>query len=556
VSPLDRRLLRRARAARVALSVDVALGVLATVALLTQAALLAGVIAGAFDGDGLADVRPALVALAAVAVGRGVLAGAFEATGRRAATRVMSDLRLELIGRRLRDGPQASDTAEAGEVAAAAVQGVDALETYFARYLPQVVLGALVPIVVLAFAAFVDPTSAVIMLVTLPLIPLFMGLIGRFTEARTRARWRALSRLSSHFLDVVRGLPTLRAFNRGQEQAERIEAMSEVYRMTTMEVLRVSFLSGAALDLMATLATALVAVTLGVRLIGGDVSLRAALTVLLLTPELYAPLRAMAAQFHASSDGLAAAERILDLLDATPPPRDGSGVPPQSWDVIALRDVTLENPGRPGALLDGFDLEIRRGEVVALVGASGSGKSTVASLLLGLRRPDAGVVSTDGDDLRDIDPAAWRRQIGWLPQRPTLFRGSVRDNIAMADPRATDARIEEAARLAGADGFIRELRSSYDTQIGDGGRALSAGEARRIALARAILRDGPLLVLDEPTANLDAASAAVVARAIRHIAPGRAVLLIEHRAELARTADRIIRIAHGRAVVAESAAMA
>jgi thiol reductant ABC exporter CydD subunit len=548
VRPLDPRLLRRVRGARLALSLDVLLGLLATVALLGQAVLFAGVVAGAFGGRPPEALAGSLGLLVVVVVGRGALAAAFEAVGRRASATVMSELRLALVRSRRHDVSPEAGGAEAGEVATAAVQGVDALDAYFARYLPQVVLAALVPAVVLVWTAAVDPMSAAIMLLTLPLIPVFMVLIGRFTQARTRARWLALSRLSNHFLDVVRGLPTLRAFNRGDAQAQRIHATSEAYRQTTMQVLRVSFLSGAVLDLMATVATALVAVTLGVRLIGGGVELRAALTVLLLTPELYAPLRALAAQFHASADGLAAAERILGLIEEGAPAPAGAAAPPPSWRAVRLRGVTLANPGRGGRVLDGFDLELRRGEVVALVGPSGAGKSTVASLLLGLRRPDAGAVTVDGTDLAELDPAAWRRQVAWLPQRPTLFRGSIRDNIAMGDPSASISRVQAAAALAGVDAFIGELRSGYDTRVGEGGRGLSAGEARRVALARALLRQAPLLILDEPTANLDAASADLVARSIRRVAPDRAVLLIEHRPELASMADRVVRIDGGRAV--------
>ena len=313
-----------------------------------------------------------------------------------------------------------------------------------------------------------------------------------------------------------------------------------------MEVLRVSFLSGATLELIATIATALVAVTLGLRLIGGEVSLRVALTVLMLTPELYAPLRTLAAHFHASADGVAAAERILDLIDEDAPAPGGTGAPLSTWEAVRLDGVTLA--GRTGPVLESFDLAIRRGEVVALVGPSGAGKSTVAALLLGLRVPDSGAVRVDGADLAAIDLVAWRRQVAWLPQRPTLFRGTVRDNIAMGDPAASDERIEAAARLAGADAFVRDLRHGYHTQIGDGGRGLSAGETRRIALARALVRDAALVVLDEPTANLDADSARVVAAAVRRLAPRQAVLLIEHREELASLADRVVRIEDGRAV--------
>jgi len=543
---LDRRLLRRARGARVAIAADAVLGVLATVALLCQAVLFASVVAGAFGGGTVSREAVALALLAVVAALRAGLAGAFEATGRRAAAGVMSRLRLDLVRSRLDVEPVGSDAAEAGEVATAAVQGVDDLETYFARYLPQVVLAALVPVIVLVWTAFVDLTSALIMLVTLPLIPVFMALIGRYTETRTRARWQALSRLSNHFLDVVRGLPTLRAFNRGEAQAERIEAASEDYRVTTMQVLRLSFLSGAVLDLLATLATALVAVELGLRLIGGGVTLRAALIVLLLTPELYAPLRTLGAQFHASADGVAAAGRIIDLIEEGADERPlHAAAPPQSWSVVRLEGVGLEYASRSGPVLDGFDLEIRRGEIVALVGPSGAGKTTVASLLLGLRRPEGGRVTVDGEDLARLDRTAWLRQVAWCPQRPTLFRGTVRDNIALGDPTASFARIEEAAALAGASAFVGELRHGYDTRIGEGGRGLSAGETRRIALARALVRDASLVILDEPSANLDAANAGWVAETVERLRGRAAVLLIEHRAEMTATADRIVAIEGG-----------
>jgi thiol reductant ABC exporter CydD subunit len=556
VKTLDPRLLRTTRGARRALAADVALGLLATVALLAQATLFAYAVSQAFAGRALASVAAALGLLAALAVARGLLACAFESTGRRAAAGIMSQLRLALVERRLADSPTAADGAESGEVATAAVQGVDALETYFARYLPQLVLAVLVPLAVLAWTVAVDPTSALIMALTLPLIPLFMWLIGRYTQGRTRARWRALARLSNHFLDVMRGLATLRAFNRGEVQAERIAAVSEEYRRTTMQTLRVAFVSGAVLDLAATLATALVAVTLGLRLVDGAVTLRAALTVLLLTPELYVPLRALALQFHASADGLAAAERILDLIDAPLTAPAGGASPPATWQSVGLDGVCLANPGRPGRVLDGVALGIRRGEVVALVGRSGSGKTTLAALLLGLRRPDAGRVTVDGIDLAELDVAAWRRQVSWVPQHPTLFHGSVAHNIALGIDGATGPRIERAARLAGADEFVRELPRGYDTTIGEGGRSLSAGQTRRIALARALVRDAPLLILDEPTADLDAESAAVVAAAIGEARQGRAVLVIEHLPALARLADRVVRLADGKATVERGAATA
>jgi thiol reductant ABC exporter CydD subunit len=553
VRQLDPRLLRRVRPARVALAIDVLFGFLATIALLLQATLFASIVARAFQHR---PIDPRVVfAFGAVVIARALFASGFEATGRRAAALVTSELRMALVERRLIGAPRAVDGAEAGEIATAAVAGVDGLEAYFARYLPQLVLAMLVPIAVLAWTAAIDLTSAAIMLVTLPLIPVFMTLIGRYTESKTRARWVALARLSNHFLDVVRGLPTLRAFNRGASQADRIEEVSEAYRRTTMETLRVSFLSGAVLDLAATLATALVAVTLGVRLVEGTVAFRPALTVLLLTPELYVPLRSLAAQFHVSADGLAAAERILDLTE-TPQTRPlGTDRVPSAWRSLRLQDVSLENAGRGGKVLDGFDLTIERGEVVALVGPSGAGKSTVAALLLGLRSPDGGTITVDGVDLATFDLRGWRTNVAWLPQRPSVFRGSVRDNIAIGNPSVTDQEIGSASRAAGFEEVVSELPGGYETHVGEGARGLSAGETRRLALARALARSAPLLILDEPTANLDAESAAVIAASIRGFDPEQAVLLIAHSPELAREADRIVRLEHGRAVTVSDEAV-
>jgi thiol reductant ABC exporter CydD subunit len=546
VRPLDPRLLRRARPARASLAADVLFGFLATIALLIQATLFASIVARAFQHR--SPDPGEIIAFCAVVMARALFAAGFEATGRRAAALVTSELRMSLVERRLFDTPTAADGAEAGEIATAAVSGIDGLEAYFARYLPQLVLAVLVPLAVLAWTAAIDLTSAAIMVVTLPLIPVFMVLIGRYTESKARARWAALTRLSDHFLDVVRGLPTLRVFNRGAAQSDRIEAVSEAYRRTTMETLRVSFLSGAVLDLAATLATALVAVTLGVRLVEGSVGFRPALTVLLLTPELYVPLRSLAAQFHVSADGLAAAERILDLTE-TPDTRPlGTDRVPSAWRSLRLHGVSLENAGRGGKVLDGFDLTIGRGEVVALVGPSGAGKSTVAALLLGLRSPDSGTISVDGTDLGTLDLRSWRAQVAWLPQRPSVFRGSVRDNITNGNPTATGEQLEWASRAAGLDEVVGELPRGYETPIGEGARGLSAGEARRLALARALARTAHLLILDEPTANLDADSAAAIAASIRELDPDQAVLLIAHSPELARSADRIVRIEHGRAV--------
>jgi len=385
-----------------------------------------------------------------------------------------------------------------------------------------------------------------------------MWLIGRYAAERSRARWTELRRLSAHFLDVVRGLPTLRAFNRARPQADAIADVSDRYRQATMATLRVSFLSGSVLELAATLGVALVAVTVGVRLVEGRIGLEAGLTVLVIAPELYLPLRQLGSQFHASADGLAAAERILPLLDApaggTP---GGSRVAPSpAAAAVRLAGVTFSYPARPGRVLDGLDLELRPGETVALVGPSGAGKSTVASLILGLAEPSGGRVTVGGLDLAACVPAAWRASTAWVPQRPTMFRATAADNIRLGTPGATDEAVHAAAVRAGADAFVRALPEGYETLIGDGGRPLSAGERRRIALARAFLRDAPLVILDEPTADLDEDSAAIVAGAVERLRQGRTVLVIAHHAGVVGRVDRVVALERGRATELPRSAVA
>ena len=546
---LDPRLFHRARAVRSLLVADAVLGVGMALLVLAQAVLLARVAARAFEGASLDEVATPLVLFVGVVVARALGAWGFEVVGRRAASGVISQLRLDVVETRLRSRPTALDGVQSAEVATAAVSGVDALETTFARYLPQVVLAVVVPVAVLALVASIDLLAAGVMLLTLPLVPVFMWVVGRYTERRARERWRALAQLSNHFLDVVRGLPTLRAFDRSRAQTERIVQVSEEYRRTTMGTLRVAFLSGAILELAATLAIALVAVVVGVRLAEGGIGFEPALTVLVLAPELYLPLRNLAAQFHANADGAAVAERLLELSEA---PALGTGTaPPPDPALVPIRfdRVSFAYPARDVEVLREVDLEIRPGETLAIVGPSGGGKSTLVSLLLRLDDPTSGRILIGDDELALVDAEAWRARTAFVPQRPTLFRGTVADNIRLGDASADDERVRDAAALAGAHEFASLLPLGYETIVGDGGRPLSTGQRRRLALARAFLRDAPLIVLDEPTADLDSESADAVAHAIERLRVGRTVVLVAHRPELAALAERIVHLEHGRIVV-------
>lgn len=558
---VDRRLARETRAARPHFLIGALLGVASAALTVAQAVLLAQVIAAVAMGHAtLADERAALVALGAVLALRALVAGAFELSGRLAAARVLTELRRRLVQRLLVDRPGLEREERTGELVAAAVQGVDGLETYFAGYLPSLILALAVPVAVLAWVTPIDPLVALIFALTIPVLIAFMILIGVGAQSRTRARWQALTLLSSHFLDVVRGLETLRAHRRERAQVQIIDSVGERYRVETMGTLRLAFISSLVLELCAMLGTALAAATIGVQLTGGDLSLDAGLTVLFLAPELYGPLRAVGQQFHATADGLAAAGRLFSVLDQTdavaaagplaggapsPAPLPPRHTPDPRDEPLRFERVRFTYPGSDRPALQEITLTLAPGEFVAVIGPSGAGKSTLAALALGLVHPDSGRVSCGGVDLCAVSPEAWRDRLAWVPQRTKLFADTLGANIALAVPRATAAEIRTAAVRAGLEELIASLPAGLQTRIGDGGRRLSAGEGQRVALARAFLTDASLVVLDEPTANLDPATAGVIGDGIERLAGERTVLLITHDARLAARAQRTVRLRDG-----------
>jgi ATP-binding cassette, subfamily C, bacterial CydD len=553
--PVDPRLLRYGRTARGYLVVTVALGLAGTALILAQAGLLAHALATAIRGHVAATLAGTLIALLIVVVLRAAVSYGGEVTALRAAAAVKSQLRSALTERALRLGPVWLGGQRAGEITTLSTRGLDGLDSYFARYVPQLVLGVLVPIAVVARVAVADWISAVIIAVTVPLIPIFAVLVGWHTKAQTRRQWRLLAILGGHFLDVVEGLPTLKIFGRAKAQEDAIAKVTDDYRTATMSTLRVAFLSALVLELAAAVATALVAVEVGLRLLYGHMGYETALLVLLLTPEAFLPLRAVGAQFHASMEGAAAAGRAFEILD-TPVP-DGPRAHPTRptgpavtadlrIDEIRLDGITMTYPGRPRPALDGVSLTVAPGERIVLVGPSGAGKSTLLALLLRFVAPTAGTIEAGGGDVAAMDLEQWRRQIAWVPQQPYLFTGSAADNIALGQPGASRAAICRAARLAGAAEFIDSLPDGYDTPLGERGLRLSAGQRQRIALARAFLRDAPLLLLDEPTAHLDPAGARLIASALDTELAGRTVILISHgRGWSAGSGGRIVSLDHG-----------
>ncbi|MEU1865198.1 thiol reductant ABC exporter subunit CydD [Streptomyces gardneri] len=540
MKPIDPRLLRYARATRFFLAAVVVLGLAGAALVVAQAMLIAEIVVGAFQkGLAVSDLTTPLLLLAGVAVGRGLVSWLTELAAHRASAAVKSELRGRLLARAAALGPGWLSGQKAGSLIALATRGVDALDDYFARYLPQLGLAVVVPVAVLARIVTEDWVSAAIIVVTLPLIPIFMILIGWYTQARMDRQWKLLSRLSGHFLDVVAGLPTLKIFGRAKAQAESIRAITSEYRQATMRTLRIAFLSSFALELLATLSVALVAVTIGMRLVHGELDLYTGLVILILAPEAYLPLRQVGAQYHAAAEGLAAAEEIFEVLEQ-PVRAGGTGAVPDSVR-LELDRVTVRHAGRAEPALDAATLTVEPGETVALVGPSGVGKSTLLDVVLGFVAPEeGGSVRVGGEDLATLDLEAWRSRIAWVPQRPYLIAGTIAENVRLARPDASDEAVREALRDAGADGFVTGLPEGLDTLLGEDGAGLSAGQRQRLALARAFLADRPLLLLDEPTAALDGETEAAVVDAVRRLAAGRTVLLVVHRPALLAVADRVV----------------
>ncbi len=546
VRALDQRLLGYARATRTFLFLSVGLGVLSALLIVAQAWLLADVVARAFlGGRSLEQLRTPLIALLLVVLARAIVVWAAELAASRSSARAKSQLRAALLQRVATLGLEHSREQRTGELAVLATRGIDALDGYFSLYLPQLILAAIVPVVVVVVVLWNDWLSAAIIAFTIPLIPLFMALVGAVTKERMDSQFRILERLAGHFLDVVAGLPTLKVFGRAKAQAAAIGEITERYRRAAISTLRITFLSSLILELVATISVALVAVEIGLRLMNGHLDLRTALFALILAPEAYLPLRQLGANYHASAEGMAAAEQVFAVLEAPEPARGTRTDFPEEAlaSGLTVEGLRVSYPGRSGPALDDVTLTVNEGEVLALVGPSGCGKSTLLSVLLGLITPELGSVRVGDVDLAELDLDAWRSRLAWVPQRPHLFKASIAQNVRLGRADASTDAVWAAIEAADLTETVRNLPDGLETVLGDRGAGLSAGERQRVALARAFLRDAPLLLLDEPTANLDGETEREIMQAIARLAEGRTVVLVAHRPALIAVADRVLSLA-------------
>lgn len=551
--PIDPRLLRRARPVRRFLVLAVLIGSATAAAIVAQAWLIASAVGAGFAERTLTPALSAVPWLAAVIMIRAGLGWANHTVGARTAAAVKSQLRLEIMTARL----SAPDTPEvpAGRLVTMITGGLDALDGYFAKYLPQLVLAVTVPLIIGVAVLATDPVSALVVALTLPLIPLFMILVGWMTQALTRRRFAAQSRLAHHFVDLVAGLPTLQVFGRARAQAEGLRRSGELHRRETLRTLRVALLSALVLELLASLSVALVAVGIGLRVVEGDLTLTIGLFVLILAPEAYLPLRLVGAHYHDSADGVAAVEQAFAVIDSRtspqptqptrPEPVEGqASSSPRSTSPIELTGVEVRFPGADRPAVSGVDLVVGPGELVALAGPSGAGKSTVLQVLLGFRRHSAGTVSVGGIPLANLDQDRWRAELAWVPQQPALISGTVADNVALGAQGAPPGRIRAALIRAGAG----EL--DPDRPLPAAGAELSAGELRRVALARALLKidcgGAHWLLLDEPTAGLDPDTELAAIAGVRELGIGG--LVVSHRAAVLDAADRIVALPRAAAV--------
>ena len=553
ISPIDRRLFGVTEGVRRYLGVTVALGLASAVAVIAGAVVLAGIVDAIFlDGVDPIELAGALLALGLIYAARGAFEWARSVAAHRAAAGVKRTLR-ERVTRAVLAQTARGRSAGSGDLALVASSGIDALDAYFSRYLPQLVLGALIPLMALVWVVAVDPLTAVIIVITVPLIPVFMMLIGNYSDRATRSRWHTILRLGDALVETLRGLLTLEVYRSGGGRLDRIRRLSDEYRKQTMATLRIAFLSAFVLELVSTMSTAVIAVAVGLRVVNGSLDFEPAFAILILAPEVYAPLRKAGSEFHAAMDGMEAAHSAFDVMELSPFDPEPTHIeapltPAKGETFVEFSGVAYRYPAvgdEPGPLvLNGIGLRLESGEHLAVIGPSGAGKSTLFRLILGFDHPNGGAVTIAGLPIGHVDLAAWRSRVGWVQQDPFLVAGTVLDNVRLGAAGASNGDIAEALDLVGAGDLIPRLGEV----VGERGAGLSRGERRMVTLARAVARAPDLLLLDEPTAGIDTETQLRIASSFDRIAAGRTVVTIAHQRVLVDLADRVIGIENGQIV--------
>jgi len=558
---IDGRLLESLPVARRYHRMAVVAGFLAATTTIAAAWLLSLLIAAVFVDSRPPDaVVPLLAALVLLAGARAGLLLASEVFAQRGASRLKQELRHELTGRLFELGPARVSAERSGELASTLVNGLEALDAWMTSYLPARTLGVAVPLLVLAVVLVIDPPTALVLVFTGPVLVLLLAMIGSRTQAISERRFAELRWMSAYFVDMLRGIATLKAFGRSTEQVATMRAISRQYGETTLEVLRSAFQTGLVLDWAGAVAMALVAVEVSLRLMVGDLPFERALAVLVIAPEFFLALRTLAHRYHAGMAGRAAAGRVFAILDApvpaasptaaaprARPPAAGPGIP-AGPPAIAFDRVSYRYPERDVRAIDGVTFAIPAGGRLTIVGPSGAGKSTLAGLLLRFLEPDDGRITVGGLDLAALDRDAWRSTIGYVPQSPRLFHGTIADNLRLARPDATTQELHAAVGLAGGAEMIADVPNGLDTQVGEGGVRLSGGQRQRLAIARALLRDPGLLLLDEPTAHLDTSGEEAIVALLERLGGARTIIAISHRPRLALTSDVVAVLDEGRLV--------
>lgn len=518
--------------------------------IVTQADFFSRIIADVFIGQQrIAQVQPLFEILLGVVLVRALVLFALDMTGQQLAARIKRELRQRLVTHSLALGPVLGAGEQNGELAALAVDGIENLEAYFAKYLPQVCLAAIIPLLVMVVVFRTDMVSGLILLITAPLIPLFMVLIGYKAEQKAKAQWQELTSLQAHFLDVLQGLDTLKLFGRSREQIAVVRRLSGQFGEATLRILKIAFLSALVLELTATISTAVVAVSIGLRLLYAKLEFQQALFILLLAPDFFLPLRQLGAHFHTGISSAAAAERIFAFL-AQPLAGAAFGRQPLDSSPVEIRfaDVSFAYPGRAEAAVHNVSFVLPPGTKTAIVGASGAGKSTLVNLLLGFAVPQQGQIYLNEKPLHDYSLDAWRQQLAFVPQQPHIFGGTVRDNLLLGTCNKDEQHMIAAAKAAGIHAWIERLPAGYDTMLGTEQHGFSGGERQRLAIARALLQDAPVLILDEASASLDSYHESLIEAALEELTADKTVVVIAHRLSTVYNADCILVLADGQIV--------